>query len=138
MQAVTNPLEITNWQWVSSTQQLFGIDDDKPSSADGLLLSAVDLLKIGTILLEKRLISPKWIDTMTHTIPTPHLTLPFAQEHYSSSLFWLVPEKAPQDAFMGWGFLGQYLLVVPAKKLAAVRLYHEGLPQWRQLKQIFS
>lgn len=159
-QKLFGPLAITDWQWVSSTKQLFGVDDDVPSGADGLVLAAEDLLKIGKMILHegvyegKRVLSAKWIAMMTGDVPKPALTLQLGTasltnnvdplhpekylpatdmgheiplERYCSALFWLTPEKS-RDAFLGWGFLGQYLIVVPAKNIVAVRLYNEGLP----------
>lgn len=159
------PLGITDWEWVSSKRQLFGINDDTPSGADGLVMTAKDLLKVGQMILQngiyegKTILSSQWIKLMSSEIPTPALTFPLGDsaltnihdvehagkylpatdnghpiplEQYSSALLWLVPQSLAKqrscEVFMGWGFLGQYLMILPAKKLIAVRLYTEGLP----------
>ncbi len=158
-------LGITNWEWVSSTKQLFGTNDDTPSGADGLVLTAHDLLKVGQMILQegkyegKQMISPQWIKLMTSEFPKSCLTMDLGEaaltrtpdpqnpgkylhatdkgkkinfEKYSAAFLWIVPQslasKKCSDVFMGWGFLGQYLMILPAKKIIAIRLYTEGLP----------
>lgn len=165
------PLEITDWNWVSSTKQLFGIDDDTPSGADGLVMTAQDLLKIGVLILQnglyngKQLLSSCWISLMTSEVPEVCMTIPLGEsaltnqkdlecpgkylpalegtrpiplEPYSSAFLWLVPKSLAKEkkseVFLGWGFLGQYLMIIPAKKIVAVRLYHEGLPDFAALE----
>ena len=53
-------------------------------------------------------------------------------EYYHAALLWLIPQslasKKCPEVILGWGFLGQYLMILPAKKIVAVRLYTEGLP----------
>ena len=159
------PLGITHWEWVSSTKQLFGTNDDVPSGADGLFLTACDLIKVGQMILQggkyegKQIISQQWIKLMTGEIPKNCLTIDLGEaaltktpdpehsnkylhatdngkkisfEKYSSAFLWWVPQslasKKSSDVFMGWGFLGQYLMILPAKKMIAVRLYTERLP----------
>lgn len=143
------PLAITNWEWVSSTKQLFGVPDDRnPSGADGLVLAANDLLKVGKMILQggtyegKQIISKKWIEMMSTEIPSNHLTMDLgagAKEKYNSALLWMVPESAASkktsECFMGWGFLGQYFMILPSKKMVAIRLYTEGLPDLADLEK---
>ncbi len=164
-QSLFEPMGITNWQWVSSTIQLFGVGEDNPSGADGLVMTANDLQKVGQMILQngsyegKQFLSPRWIKMMSSEMSTPLLKIslgesaltnvpdkknpgkylpatdhgePIPLEPYISALFWLVPQslasKKNSEVFMGWGFLGQYLIIVPAKKIVAVRLYTKGLP----------
>lgn len=136
------PLGISGWEWVSSTKQLFGSDDDRPSGADGLVLTANDLLKVGQMILQhgqhagKQLLSKAWIERMSSEIPAPSLTIELGEKAatYTSSLLWMVPAALAglkrSKVFMGWGFLGQYFMLFPKKKRLAVRLYTEGLPSF--------
>ena len=161
------PLGITDWEWVSSTKQLFGTNDDTPSGADGLVMTAKDLAKVGELILQngiyddKKILSSEWIKLMSSEIPTPALSISFGDsaltniidnehpdkylpatdnghpiplERYSSGLLCLVPQslasKKSGEVLMGWGFLGQYLMIMPEKNLIAVRLYTEGLPDF--------
>lgn len=161
------PLKITDLQWVSSTKQLFGTDDDRPSGADGLVLSAHDLLKVGQMIVQggvyegKKIISAEWIRRMASEVPENGLCMELAEaaltktadpdhpgkylpavensqkipfERYSAALLWMVPhslrQKSSPEVFMGWGFLGQYLMILPTQKTVAVRLYTEGLPNF--------
>lgn len=133
------PLGIRDWQWVSSTKQLFGISDHTPSGADGLVLSASDLLKVGIMLLGggRKIISSNWIEMMSTKVPKNHLSMELgegAKEKYAAALLWMVPEselsKKQPEIFMGWGFLGQYFLIDRIKKIVAIRLFTEGLPNF--------
>lgn len=141
------PLGITDWQWVSSTKQLFGVADDTPSGADGLVLTANDLLKVGQMIVQngvyegKQLLSPEWIEQMSSAIPNPSLTIALGESaaNYTSALLWMVPSslanKKPSEVFIGWGFLGQYFMLLPQKKMIAVRLYTAGLPSFTNLDE---
>ncbi|MBI3507675.1 MAG: beta-lactamase family protein [Proteobacteria bacterium] len=104
------PLGITDWDW--------GYDAvGTPKTAGELMLRPVDLAKLGQLVLQggrwegKQIVSADWIARSSRRSQTftPLCGL----------LWWLAPEKGQVRA-AGW--LGQYLVIEPARGLVAVRM----------------
>lgn len=105
----------------------FSFDHDpagNPYANAGLSLFPDDLVKIGQLILNngtwegKRIISPEWIK-LSFT--------PSKQNKYYGLLWWLL--KNPHDEVIGYkadGYMGQYLIIYPEKKIVGVRMIKYG------------
>jgi CubicO group peptidase (beta-lactamase class C family) len=106
------PLQITSWQWHKD-------EAGQAPSMGGLDLSAIDLAKFGQLLVDggtvkqKRLLSAAFIHDATATPGMPKASADYGY------MFWLLDKG--HAGFMGRGNDGQYLLVLPNKKLIVVR-----------------
>jgi len=97
-----------------------------PFAAGELMMRPIDLAKIGQLVLDegmwqgKRLLSKEWITEMVAQ-GSPH------KESYGL-LWWRRGKRNPDKSLQAvWGYeangyLGQYILVVPEKRLVAVRM----------------
>ncbi len=112
-QFLFEPLRITFSSWRKDKR---GYNN----GAAGLFLTPYDMQKIGSLLLNKgayknkRIVSAKWIDEMI----TPHISTrnanSFANGYGYQTWLWNASANSYFDA-MGYG--GQFILVVPSKKL---------------------
>ncbi len=115
-------LEIEDYRWEKYGNYLAG--------ATRLWMNALDLLKIGELLLGKglyqgkRLVSKEWIDkiliptTYTSNVDSPKRT--FRRYAYGSGI-WL----AIESIFFGHGTDGQTLIMVPDKNSIILTLAHQ-------------
>ncbi|OHD53876.1 MAG: hypothetical protein A2Y33_05175 [Spirochaetes bacterium GWF1_51_8] len=119
------PLEIECVKWEKSrTGQYWG--------GSNLYLKAYDLAKIGQLFLNggrwkgKQVVPPQWVVQSTLKQVAPKLWSPFPLEGYGY-LWWLISIDG-KHAFAAWGHGGQYLIVIPAKKivLAVVSDWNAG------------
>jgi CubicO group peptidase (beta-lactamase class C family) len=101
---------------------------DHPQVSGGLALEAPALLAIGQLMLDKgrrgnqQLIAQTWIESLLR--PDPNDVGP------SRGLYWWTHEPTPAArksgeaaAFYAHGWMGQWLVVVPERKLVVVRQY---------------
>lgn len=121
---VTNesPEELVKKKIFSSLKiQKWGWDDDKAGHtnvAGGLRLRNYDLLKVGNLLAQngswnnQRIISQNWIEQ----IQKP------SEKNPQYGLNWWLHDEKGLKAVYAFGYQGQYVVVVPEKKLVAIRL----------------
>ena len=107
------PLGISQFEWVKG-------DDGADIAASGLRLSALDMLKIGELILNEgvyenqRIISKQWLTKSF----TPHTNVPFGVNY---GYFWyLSPEGNPPNWVAGFGNGGQRLLIDKRNQLIQV------------------
>lgn len=131
------PLGITDWSW---TRDAAG----NPHAMSGLQIRALDLARLGALMLDggtwkgERVLSADWIaDSLLATeVGEGHVDygllwwlIPRAPRDGEEEPAWTVPGCSPDraaamrplDAFWAQGYLGQYLVVAPAKRIVAVR-----------------
>ena len=118
-----------SWRW---TKDLAG----QPTVTGGLSLNAIDLAKVGNMLISilqngdsaagggsKNTISKSWIDQSTGGAALPKIS----PDH---GLLWWLLRTGSDDynrtiGFMGRGFHGQFLIVLPQQRLVIVRQISE-------------
>ncbi|MDO6422182.1 alpha/beta fold hydrolase [Saccharophagus degradans] len=110
------PLGISKFEWITA-------NDGREVAASGLRLSAMDLLKIGKLILDdglhknKQIISKQWLGQAF----TPHSETPYDGIHYG--YFWYVSSKStPSQWVAGFGNGGQRLLIDKKNQLIQVVL----------------
>jgi CubicO group peptidase (beta-lactamase class C family) len=105
------PLKIQKWSW----------DKDKFghfNTAGGLRLRNYDLLKIGNLIAQngewndQKIISESWLEQ----IQKP------SEKSPTFGLNWWLQEEHEIKAVFAFGYQGQFLVVIPEKKIVAIRL----------------
>lgn len=105
------PLKIQKWGW---DKDKFG----QSNTAGGLRIRNYDVLKIGNLMANdgkwnnQKIISQVWLD---------HISKPSEKSPIYSLGWWLQEEKGVK-AIYAHGYQGQFLVIVPEKKLVALRL----------------
>ncbi|GCL61804.1 serine hydrolase domain-containing protein [Pseudaquabacterium pictum] len=98
--------------------------------------SARDWARFGQLFLDdgvvagQRLLPPGWVAWSTTPTSTPTRTTGYGAGWWTNRQSGNVPEwgvpwglpSAPADAFFGRGFMGQFVVVVPSRRLVVVRL----------------
>jgi CubicO group peptidase (beta-lactamase class C family) len=110
------PLGITNFRWYADHQ---GIN----KGADGLRLTAVDMARFGSLYLHQgrfgsqQIISPDWIRASTTACFTTYPNIGSYSYHW-----WVAHSQSDHESpfFFALGFGGQYIFVVPKRKIVAV------------------
>ncbi len=107
---VLSKMDITGASWIKDA-------DGTPRAAGELIIRPMDLAKLGQLMLNRgtwngaRILSEQWVRAST-SASQPH-------ESRYGLLWWLEPDGAGYSA-RGW--LGQFLVVLPKKRLVAVRM----------------
>jgi CubicO group peptidase (beta-lactamase class C family) len=111
------PLGISNVAWED-------LQDGHVNGGSGLKLRPRDLARLGQLLLQhgmsgtRRIVSTDWIDQATRA------HFPWTSDqgggptHLSYGYLWWT--DADNDAFLAWGYRGQYVYVAPARRLVVV------------------
>jgi CubicO group peptidase (beta-lactamase class C family) len=111
-----NPLGITNFEWE---------EDDRgyPNGAAGLTISPYDMIKFGSLILNKgkynniQVVPESWINTMTTTKISTDNNIPYGPNY--GYQIWIGELNSHKYIFaMGWG--GQYIFMVPEQNLIVV------------------
>lgn len=103
------PLGIKDYIWKSNAGYTIG--------ADGLNLSTRDLAKIGYLCLkqgvweDKRIISEKWVEKSTSKQAATGES--YRDKPLDYGYGWWLPRFGEYRAYLSFGFLGQYVCVVP-------------------------
>lgn len=116
------PMGITEWHWAHDPK-------DNVQGGAGLALKADDLARFGTLMLQgglwegERLISEQWV----HDSTQPGPLLPGC-----GRLWWMLKEPGT-EAVVGYradGWLGQVLVVIPDRRVVAVRQMRGRPEHW--------
>jgi len=125
----------------------WSLDSDKSRMTkmeSGLNLRAVDLAKIGRLVLEEgywvndQVVSDEWIKSSTTVSPDNHIP-EFGTTYHYENFWWLISSNQRKtDVISGTGHLGQFLVIFPENKLIIVRMGKGlGKVRWNDIfKQI--
>jgi CubicO group peptidase (beta-lactamase class C family) len=112
-------LSISDWHWNQD-------DAGAAPASGGLAMTALDLAKIGILVgdggsyARQQLISKSWLSQSTGRPAMPKVSADYGL------MWWLLPPGNPNSgACMARGFHGQYMVVLPAKRLVVVRQISE-------------
>lgn len=103
------------------------------NGGSGIQLAARDLLRFGQLMLQQgrsgtlQVVPSDWVGSMT-TPRFPWRDRYGPQVGVTYGYLWWVADAAPEPAFFGWGYGGQFVYVVPARQLVVVTT-----TEWRGL-----
>lgn len=115
-QELFEPLGIKDVQWEVLATGVNG--------GSGIDLQSRDLARIGQLYLQEglsgddQLLSPSSIDDLSRTQVNLGASFGSVSQLSYGFLWWTV--KSPFEAYMAWGYGGQYIVVVPALKMVVV------------------
>ncbi|RNB85050.1 class C beta-lactamase-related serine hydrolase [Brevibacillus fluminis] len=111
------PLGIKEYRWYTDKMNI-------SKGADGLVLKATDMEKIGTLMLQggvfhdQRIISAEWIQASTTPNRLTYKNIGFYGMHWWVSKLDLDKDFTNENSFyFALGFGGQYIIVIPSDKL---------------------
>ncbi|WP_026695131.1 serine hydrolase domain-containing protein [Peribacillus kribbensis] len=132
------PLGISEYRWYEDRMKI-------NKGADGLVLKAEDMIKIGCLMLQKGLYSGKRVvseEWLLESIKPNLLTYEFIGHH---GMHWWVNKLEPLNDFspknsfyFALGFGGQYIIVLPSLQMVIVitgELYHDSLKPMRIIRE---
>ncbi|GAB6989084.1 serine hydrolase domain-containing protein [Paenibacillus pini] len=132
------PLEITNTNWFEDNK---GIN----RGADGLTMSTVDMLKIGTLILQEgnwknsRIVSSAWLKKSTQPYYlTYESTGYYAYHWWVRNLNMKTEEINRTEMIFALGFGGQYICIIPRLKMVIAitsEIYEDSLKPLRIIEE---
>lgn len=113
------PIGISNFYWKRSAG---GLTDTE----GGLYLDIADVARIGQLYLDRgvwqdrRIVPERWVNESV--VSQPRRAADRRDKKYGyGRLWWTLPADLIRDpAFIGWGYGGQYLIVIPNERVVAV------------------
>jgi len=126
------PLEITNFDWVEDSK---GINH----GADGLRLTPIDMVKLGSLYLQKgnwkakNIVSADWVKTSTQ----PYYLTYDSIGHYG--YHWWTKELKNKEMYFALGFGGQYICVIPGLQMVMAitsEIYEDSLTPLRIIEEL--
>lgn len=138
-QYLFDPMGFTGFSWLQEHQGYF-------TGGMGLRITARDMMAIGQMFLDgglyrgSRIVPEAWVRKSTTTQISTRNASPFSQEY---GYLWWIGTGGGCDFFMASGYGGQFILVVPERKLVVVsqadwrgKGWDEAGEQWYRILQL--